>query len=288
MVFLILLVMHQLLPASTSQENNYKPKNILRFAEHLYQERDYLRAAGEFQRYLYYFNSFPSDADVIFHKIGLCYRFAGEFQRSTHYFQQVIDSFPQSIYLNDSYYQIALAYFLMSKYEESISISNINFSLVNSRTSRLKIQQLKGISYIYQKKWNNALDLLGSIEKDPKNNYLTAQLVDFAEQGKKLPKKSKFLAGLMSSIIPGSGKMYAHRTSDGFVSLLTIGLTGWQAYSGFHKDGVKSVRGWIYGTITAFLYLGNIYGSVVAVNIYNQQLEDKLFERISVTVNVHF
>lgn len=287
-VFLIFLLMSQILLANITQEEYYKPKNILRFAEHLYNEGDYLRAAGEFHRYLYYYDSIPDDADFIYYKIGLCYRFASDFQKSIYYFQQTIDSFPQSIYSHESYLQIAYVFFLMGKYEKSIFLSESNFSLVKSETTRVKMKQLKGISYIYQKNWSKALDYLNTLETKPQRDSLTAQLKEFAELGKELPKKSKFLAGLMSTIIPGTGKIYANRTSDGLISLLTIGITSWQAYDGFQKNGSSSIKGWIWGTISASLYLGNIYGTIVAINIYNQQLETKLLKKVGVTINVYF
>ena len=176
----------------------------------------------------------------------------------------------------------------MGKYKKSIFISESNFSLVKSETTRLKMKQLKGISYIYQKNWSKALDYLNSLEKKYQWDSLTLQLKEFAKLGKELPKKSKFLAGLMSSITPGTGKIYANRTSDGLISLLTIGITSWQAYDGFQKNGYSSIKGWIWGTISASLYLGNIYGTIVAINIYNQQLETKLLKKVGVTINVHF
>lgn len=278
----------QFLLANIFQKNYFSPENILRFAEHLFEEGDYLRAAGEFQRYLYYFDSIPSEADAIFYKIGLCYRLGKDLQKSIYYFQKVIDLYPESAYLNDSYYQIGYSYLMIGKYEESISFLVSNFSLIKSDADRSKLQQLIGLNYIYQKKWNKAVNFFNSLEKNTRDDTLSLSLMNLAKQGKQLPQKSKFLAGFMSAIIPGSGKIYCHRTVDGIFSFLTIGLTSWQAYEGFRKKGVNSVKGWIYGTISAYFYLGNIYGSVVAVNIYNQQLENKLLEKVGVTINVNF
>lgn len=283
-----MLLMHQFLLADSYQENYFSPENILRFAEHLYGEGDYFRAAGEFQRYLYYFDTLPPEANLIFYKIGLCYRLGKGFKKSIDYFQKIIDNYPQSIYLNDSFYQIAYSYFLMGKYRESISFLNDYLPQVKLNPKRLKMQQLIGVNYIYQRQWSKATEFFYSLEENAKIDSFTASLLSFAKQGQRLPRKSAFLAGLLSAFVPGAGKMYCHRTTDGLFSLLTIGLTGWQAYEGFRKDGVNSVKGWIYGTISAFFYLGNIYGSVVAVNIYNQQLENKLLNKVGITINVSF
>jgi len=287
-IFLCLLLIQQFLLANSNQEKYYKPENILRFAEHLFQEGDYLRAASEFLRYLYYSDSIPIEEDTIYYKIGLCYRLGKNHQKSISYFQKVIADYPYSNYLDDSHFQIAYSHFLSGKYKESLSFADKSLSLIKSDPGRLKLQQLTGLNYIYQKQWRQAVDYLSSLENRVKHNGLSASLLNFAKQGEQLPRKSKFLAGLMSAIIPGIGKMYCHRTGDGLMSLLTIGLTSWQAYDGFHKKGSKSVKGWIFGAMTAFFYLGNIYGSVVTANIYNQQIEDKLLTEVRVTINVSF
>jgi len=280
--------MHQFLSANIYQVNYYSPENILKFAEYLYQEGDYIRAAAEFQRYLFYYGEDLATKDSIYHKIGLCYRFSNDLQKSINYFQKVIFNYPQSNYLDDSYYQASYCYFLMGKYKESIAFSEANISFVKSDTIKLKMQQMIGINYIYKKEWMKALDFFDSFEEKEKKDSFTTLLVNFTKEGQRLPTKSRFLAGLISSVIPGTGKMYCHRTTDGIFSLLTIGLTSWQAYEGFHKKGINSVKGWIYGTISAFFYLGNIYGSIVAVNIYNQQLENRFFKKIEITLNAHF
>jgi TM2 domain-containing membrane protein YozV len=112
--------------------------------------------------------------------------------------------------------------------------------------------------------------------------------MELSFEGKNLSKKNEFLAGFMSAIVPGSGKIYAKRQKDGIISLITILVSSWQAYDGFKKDGIKSVKGWIYSTLSTFFYLGNIYGSIVAVKIHNQQVENKYFHKVELTINAYF
>lgn len=279
--------MPQFLLADSYQENYYSPENVLRFAEYLYKEGDYIRAAGEFQRYLFCSSERLTAKDSIYHKIGRCYLLGKDFQKSINYFHKVIFNYPQSDFLDDSYYQIAYSHFSLGKYKDSISFLDDNISIIKSAKKRLKMQQLIGINYIYQKQWAKAAEFFYSFEEKAKGDSFTTSLENFAKQGQQLPRKSKFRAGFMSAIIPGTGKMYCHRKADGIFSLLTIGLASWQAYEGFRKKGVSSVKGWIYGTIGAFFYFGNIYGSVVAVSIYNQQLENKLLKKVGLTINVY-
>ncbi|MEW6455796.1 MAG: tetratricopeptide repeat protein [Acidobacteriota bacterium] len=285
---LIVLLLCQDLRTEELQQEYFKPENILRFAEYLYQEGDYLRAAGEFERYLYCFDSFPEDADSILFKIGICYKKSKEYPKSITFFKKIIDLFPQSLHFSDSCYQIAHVYFLMGRNEESIKASDAYSPLIKSDEKRRKFKQLNTLNFIHQKKWDEAKSLLGSLNNKFGQESLSFLLGEAVEKGKNLPRKNRFLAGLMSAVVPGTGKIYTHRTLDGLVSMFTVAVTGWLSYKAFQKEGMNSTRGWAYGTMGAFFYLGNIYGSVVAVNIYNRELESKYFKGLEVTVNVYF
>lgn len=77
--------------------------------------------------------------------------------------------------------------------------------------------------------------------------------------------KSKLLAGVLSTVVPGTGKVYSGQWKDGVFALLYTSLSGYQAYRGFKRNGVKSVYGWAFASISTGFYLGNIYGSVKSI-----------------------
>jgi tetratricopeptide (TPR) repeat protein len=264
------------------------PKNIFRFAEYLYNEGDYLRAIGEYQRYIFVFDSLPSNADSVFYKMGLCYRLSGNFTKAIDNFAKMTNNNRGKSDLSKVYYQIALTYSLMDKYNESIRFLNSNFPFINEDNIKLKANQLIALNHILQKEWNPAVDFLDNLDAIKKTDSMTLLLLNYANEGKHLPRKNKLFAGLFSSIIPGSGKIYCNRSWDGFFSLLTIGLTSWQAYEGFHKDGTRSVKGWIFGSLSAVFYLGNIYGSIVSAQIYNEQQEGKFLSKVKLFIDVDF
>jgi len=288
LVWLFIIFLWPIRPAAGQEPPYFSPENILRFADFLYQEKDYLRAAAEYRRYLSYGDVQPAAAAPVYFKIGLCYRLARDYPKSVSAFQAVLEKYPHSEAAEDSYCQIAYSHFLGGRYEESLSSVEAFFPKTGSEERKLKLSHLKGLNYLYQKKWQKAEDYFRSLGEKTAENPVTAALKTFAEQGKHLPHRSPFLAGALSTLIPGTGRIYAGRTSDGLLSLLTVAVTGWQAYEGFHKDGARSVKGWIFGSLSAFFYLGNIYGSVVAVRVFNEQSEMKFLEKIGVSVHVFF
>ncbi len=92
------------------------------------------------------------------------------------------------------------------------------------------------------------------------------QINNFALQQKL---KSPFLAAALSSVIPGLGKVYTGDYVDAVTAFIFVGGNTFQAYRGFKKNGSKSVFGWVFGSIAAGFYIGNIFGSAKAAIRFN-------------------
>ncbi|MFT6133729.1 MAG: TM2 domain-containing membrane protein YozV [Cyclobacteriaceae bacterium] len=98
--------------------------------------------------------------------------------------------------------------------------------------------------------------------------------------------KSPFVAGLLSTILPGAGQMYTGNIGQGAMSLLTIGLFGLQAYESYQKDGLKSARFILFGGLFGGFYVANIWGAALGVKIERQEFNDQVNESILVTMHV--
>lgn len=81
--------------------------------------------------------------------------------------------------------------------------------------------------------------------------------------------KSVWLSGIMSAIIPGSGKIYAGKTGQGITTfLLTTGLA-LVTLENYHKNGIESASTLVFGSAFAVFYAGNIYGSMYSAKTVN-------------------
>ena len=89
----------------------------------------------------------------------------------------------------------------------------------------------------------------------------------------------------MSAIIPGSGKFYTGRWRDGAVAFLFVSLNTWQAYRAFNKNGINSIYGWIFGTISLTFYSANIYGSYKSALNFNKKILNNLHEKTLLIIN---
>ena len=258
--------------AASGDTHYYSPENILKFADHLYQEKDYLRAAGEYQRYLFHSSQ---DVDSVQYRLGMCYRRAGDTERAVASFHKLTHSrlkFAAS-------YQIAYSYFLSGRHKNSIQF--LDQVKTKDNDERGKLQILSAFNYLHQKRWSDAEHILGTLKlRDEELNHIALALRANAQEGMRLPRRSPALAGLLSTVVPGAGKLYCGEYGDGIYSLFLAGVTGLLAWDGFREDGINSVRGWIFGSVFGIFYTGNVYGSTIAARVHNHQSETNLLKRL--------
>ena len=87
-------------------------------------------------------------------------------------------------------------------------------------------------------------------------------------------RKSPFLGALYSTLLPGAGKVYAGRLGEGIASFLAVGALGLATWDHARKDGISHWTTLALGSLCAYFYIGNIYGSYVSVSLYNQDLRN--------------
>lgn len=85
--------------------------------------------------------------------------------------------------------------------------------------------------------------------------------------------KSPSVSLLMSAVIPGSGKLYSNRFGDALISFLSITTNAYASYRAFNKKGIKSVNGWIFGSLAFSFYSANLWGSAKSAKKYNSDLK---------------
>lgn len=282
-ILLIILLKLSVLYGANADEpvKYYSSENILKFADHLLKQGDYLRAAGEYQRYLFFK---PMEREEITYRIALCYRFGGEPEKAIESFREYLLEFPKSQYKSSAYYQIGVSHFLMQHFEASANYLDSSLPHITDLRYKTESQQLIGLSYLMQWQWSKAERIFNEMEKSEILAVREKALAysDYAVRGTKLPTRSPFLAGFLSTIVPGTGRLYTGRVGDAITSLMLVGLTGWQAYDGFRRDGISSAKGWTLGTLGTVFYVGNIYGSIISARIYNREITEEFLSGLTI------
>ncbi len=94
------------------------------------------------------------------------------------------------------------------------------------------------------------------------------------------PNRSPFVAGLLSTAIPGLGKIYAGKTAEGVVGFLYIAAMGLTAFDFYRGSGPQSALFISTASIAGIFYIGNIWGSVTTVNRQNREFNHEINQRI--------
>jgi len=281
-LFLMLISAIDILSANDNEIDYYSAENIYKFADYLYQERDYARSANEYERYLL---TTQDKNDIAFYRLGLCYRNVGEIQKAINAFAKLKDghsdwSFPAS-------YQIAYSYLVSEQSKNFDDYIGTAIQETDSIDNASRLRILLAYSHLKQRRWANAAKSLETIPQsdDKQINLLSSELGKRSTEGLNLRRKSRLLAGVMSTIIPGAGKAYCGQYGNAVYSFATVSATGLVAWRGFRNDGISSVKGWVFGSLCAIFYSGNVYGSGISALAYNRQKEDEILMRLPLLPN---
>lgn len=140
--------------------------------------------------------------------------------------------------------------------------------------------ELSGIDLL-QGNWSKAKEQLQQVNPTVASlNQQVAALGQICREQEIHRSKSPLLAGVMSGIIPGSGKIYAGKTGEGIAAMIAttgFGLITWENYRKLGIDHVKTI---FFGSIFAANYVSNIYGSVISVRIIKNDYQDAVHNQI--------
>ena len=240
------------------------PNNIKQFADFLFCDKDYLRAIDEYGKYLK-----TNDDDTIQFKIALGYSLINDQTHALQSFSLIANSSP---FYEQSRMERLKSLFL--KNSDSLFYLSAN-ELINSNSPYSNSAH----------RLNNTSLLLTENDLPEKEKFLIPFVNDeksilnnFYDSKKNPPYKSSALAGILSAIIPGTGKIYTKNYGDGITAFLLTGLFSYLAYTNF--DHNHPTRAWIFTALGAGFYAGNVYGSVASAQIFNAKINFEFDEGV--------
>ncbi len=266
----------------------FGPASILKFADFLFDGGDYSRAGAEYQRYLSLLPESDTEGAAVRMRIGVCFKLSEDFPRALETFRQISELYPETDVAGEAHVQMIQSLILAGRYPEAAAAFADERQRSRTEQQEAALASLQGVNLLLWRHWEEADTHFRKVLKSGSLDPDVATFAQLAAEGLKLPRKSPVRAGILASMVPGTGRIYAGKKGEGLLSLVTFALTSWQSYRGFERDGRGSVRGWVYGSIATFLYVGNIYGSVVAVRLFNEEAESALFRRARVSIRVAF
>jgi len=214
-----------------------------------------------------------SEKDSLFFEIGWLAYNNKKLDTAAQFLQKVSSNDAR---YNQSIFFASYSNSFKSRYNNAYLILNkINAS--DSLLQELKQFELAGISllnkdYSGYQKHKSSFSYNSYILNQEEQNFSTYEKSIFYRKD-----KSPFIAGLLSTILPGAGKWYAGKKKQAIGALLPILSAGILMLEAYNKSGITDARFWIYGTVFTTFYIGNIWGSAMAVKVRNTELK-KLYE----------
>lgn len=259
----VLLFLFILIKINLYSQNLYDLDHSAKYASFLYSTNQFKLAAEEYER-LVFLDTANTEFKI---KLISSYRKSNNLKRGIERIHQIKGG---DIYnMNNS-----LSYEYLALLMRSDSLSGVDdFLKKNVTLSEKKKSVVYACNLLLYGSFRNAGRFIGSEKND--SDKFPVELVGIVSSAKREKFKSPFLAASLSTVIPGTGKVYTGDYLDGLISLLFVAGNTWQSYQGFKKNGIKSASGWIFGGIAAGFYIGNIHGSAKAAKRYNKRKIDE-------------
>lgn len=242
------------------------------YACHLMEKQEYGRAAGEFERLIYFF---PEDKTVpeARYLIGLCHLKAKDFESARKVCFDLYKDFPDSLVGGKALLLMGETYYLQGAMDEADRYFRMvierfpesdlqNRALYRQGWARMKVDRFKEASRTFKQ-----------IDRKSPLYPSALTLSDKSMEAEALPYKDPVAAGVMAGALPGLGHAYCERYKDGMVALLLNGLFIWAAYESFDND--HEVLGGILSFLELGWYSGNIYSAINCAHKHNRAVRNK-------------
>lgn len=247
------------------------------FAEYLYSQKEYYRAITEYMRL--HFNTTDSlKEDEYLRKIGLCYYYDSNYDGYEQFLTDNRQSFNSNLLIKtEMELLLGKIYYYQQKYQKAISTFEW-ISIDNKHPLYNELQFCAGLSYVRLFQWENAIKYFDKVNPVSDRGNISKTLCDSLIKVHSLSTRQPWIAGTLSSVVPGAGYIYSDRTATGVASFLVNGLLFWAGY-----DAVKNES---YGLASALgffgmgWYIGNINGSVKAANEYNFNARNDFLDKL--------
>lgn len=261
-------------------------KNLaLDLAERFFDSGNYEEAITEYKRFIFY-NPQSESISYAYYKIGLAYRNEKKWNESINALHLSIQTATSESIKNER--EIALAVVLIA----SGNYSDAEFQLLKVESFspflllRRKAAFFRGIASLYAHKWKDARTAFQKYFKEDslfESSVLSRSLDSLLLLAQYLKYKSPRLAKILSTILPGSGQIYAGDILNGLNSLVINSLTGYLLVSSLIKgDFTGAIL--IYVPLFQRYYLGNRFRAEKIAENYNKKLNEKIINNILRTI----
>lgn len=256
------------------------PESI-RFSEHLIEIKEFHTVPGVLR--LSDMHTLQGSAlDSANYFIGYSYYLAKKLDSSVVYLNKISHSSP--LYDKSMLYSF-MQYCYMKNYAAAAFQMNKSFA-DTSRLRQLYLTEFAGYALL-SRNYNLFDSLSGHF--DLKNYTLKSEqeeLRRFAAGMKKYSNKSPVIAGGLSAVVPGLGKLYAGYRGKALSSFITVTGLAAVTYEAYYRQGFRSPQFILASTLFSVFYIGNIWGSALSVGVKQAEFFNEYDRKILINMHI--
>ena len=279
MKMLICMTLAALLAVSAASAHaaDRDPEKLRSFADHLFDQGDYYRAITEYERLIFYYPDHAL-AETSRYQIALSYFKGDKLDIAAIRFRELAETYKGRETGADALFMLAETYYRKKEFMRAGEIVEDFLKLypTNSRADSARIKL--GWCYMQQGDWRAAA---AEFRKLPEDSDLRKQAEGLAARSAEydsLPRKSPYLAGALSAILPGAGQLYIGRPGDAALSFLLNGAFIYATTQSFRNN--DTATGAILLLFESGWYFGNVYNAVNGAHKFNQRTEQEYFNSL--------
>lgn len=250
----------------------------LAYAYALFKNRQYVKAAQEYQRFTFFFPNHAQTRTAQF-RAGQSYFLAKDPGTAISMFQPLTSLDPPDDLSVEAFFKLSECYLTMNAPTHAVVQLNNVIALTNDESVRDRAHYRIGWIHIEMFDWKGARQAFGRLTPNGRERHGLHQLDSALAESASIPRKNPALSGTLS-IIPGGGQLYCQRYEDALIAFSLNALFIWAAYDAF--DNEQYGLGGLVSFVGLGFYIGNIYGAVNDAHKYNhmqkQQFTNKLLQ----------
>jgi len=235
-----------------AQEN---PDQLWEFAGHLYEQGDFYRAVGEYQRFRFLFPDDPRAGEGEL-QIGRCYRLGGDFDKAFNSFLALLQGEPRRPEARAALVEMVAMLEAQRRYREAAYWGERFVALYPDDPEREAVLVRLAWLYVDTGDYRQAVATLGKIPPESPRYVTARSLIQVLEERPYQAPKSPEVAGTLAAVLPGAGHLYVGRPPQAATSFFLNGLFIWGAVAAFTHDSP------VLGGILLFFELGWYQGGI--------------------------
>lgn len=282
---LVALACHFVSPVTFGQETKKAMASLsesdLSFVQHLLDSREYsdailvLQAMGTGRHT-------AAQSDSINLLLGRAYYLQEKIDSSNKYFELVR---PESALFSQA--GIFLAFGKMYKAHNDEAEKQLKSMNPDDSVNIEFISYMRAVNALISKDFSKYEALSRSFRFHcPASEWEQKQLPKWAGEQKKNKRKSPWLAGTMSALLPGSGKFYAGYRGQAIATLIPCLIFGAAGVESYFRSGTNSFPFIASTSLFGLFYLGNIWGSALSVKTLYEQNDREIRNHLLLDVQI--